>query len=44
MLVGGAFTDEPVVKVRCQRSIESSDQAMSVVSWWYPLRVDGAFG
>jgi hypothetical protein len=42
VLVRGVFAIEPVVAVRCQRWIESSDQAMSVISWWYPHRVDGA--
>jgi len=43
VLVRGVFAIEPVVvAVRCQRSIESSDQAMPVISWWYSHRFDGS--
>jgi hypothetical protein len=42
VLVRGVFAIEPVVAVRCQRLIESSDQAMSVILWWYPHRVEGS--
>jgi hypothetical protein len=42
VLVDGVFAVEPVVVVRCQRSIESSDQAMPVISWWYPHRFNSS--
>src|SRR5437016_5388765 len=45
LLVDGIFAVKPMVAILCQPFIvvviKSADQAMSVISWWYPHRVEG---